>query len=161
MADELLPEGIDALLGALAQALLNQAAAREARLLAEGRANLLTVSDGYHLSLRVPEKLYRRLGKDREKVREAEERIRRAAQKVLEPLMVEKTRPVKVSITAMLEPATNWREATKQQLTPHDPLGHRPHRLGTPPPVRDKPTTTEGFTIGAGVFGYDPERRRR
>mgnify|MGYP006992436199 CR=1 FL=1 len=63
MADDILPEGVDALLGALSRALLNQAAAREARLVAEGRATLLTLSDGYHLALRVPEPLYRRLAR--------------------------------------------------------------------------------------------------
>ena len=173
MADDILPEGIDALLGSLARALLNQAAALEARLVAEGRANLLTLSDGYHLALRVPEPLYRRLSRARQSatetpgpksetgVRASEERIRRCAQKLLEPLMTEKVKPVKVSFTMMLAPPSNWRESTKALLRSSDPLGHRPHKAGSEAPQREKYTTTEQFNIGIDSPGYDPHKRNR
>lgn len=181
MADDILPEGIDALLGLLTRELLNQAAAREARLLAEARANLLSVSDGYHLSLRVPEPLYRRLCRAAPEgpgapdvaslkggapqgprgVRESEERIRRCAQRLLEPLMIDKIKPVKVSITMMLAPPPNWRENTMAMLRPFDPLGHRPHVAASAPPRVDKFRTTEDFNIGVDSPGYDPSRRPR
>lgn len=155
MQDDLFPEGMEALLGTLARLLLNRGAAREAGLLAESRANLLLVEGHYCLSLRVPEKAFKRLGKN---VGQAEQNILRPLRDVVPSHLQDRVK--RVLITPMLAAASNWREGTKQQLRNEDPLGHRPHALGVPPKQPDKPQTTESFDISVGGTPELLSRRR-
>lgn len=155
MQDDLFPEGMEALLGTLARLLLNRGAAREAALLAEARGSLLLVEGNYCLSLRVPEKAFKKLGKA---VAQVELNILKPLRDVVPQHLQDRVK--RVMVTPMLAAASNWREGTKQQLRSVDPLGHRPHEVGAPRTLSDRPQSTESFDISVGGIG-DPANRRR